>query len=671
MYVLNKRQINIINFLLQQNEFITVKSIAGEFEVSARTIRYDIEIIEDWLNVNNATLVKIPKIGIMIDTNLHKNVLQEKLSFISLENRVLTEKERIIYIVLELLSGEEELSIADISTRLYLSRNTITKVLNSTRKYLEENSLELEKVNAKGFRIVGTELKKRSLLLKIFMKVLDINNVILAMNDEEVYRELMEYCESNFPKYRFENLEVIYAEICKIENKFDFHLTDNALAKLTIYILIMLTRNEIHQHIEYENIEIRDFVEYKIAVGIANQLSEALNIKFLEEEIDFISNSLAEAELFNTDESFSIENASLRFNYEIIDLAKHIITYTENELKVDLSEDKKLYSDLVFHLKSALGRIKNNSNINSNYTYEIKSKFPLVFQLVKESINNYNKFEFNDDEISHIALHIRAAYERNYVENYKSTALVVCQEGVSLLNIMVAKLQRNFPDLKIIETCSIYDYMANKKKIDLVITTNSFKTKDVEAIKVSPFIENEDISKIAAKLGELNKYKQIYKYDQIKNAKGGRVIMLEHLINADMIRLGVEAKDWEEAIKQASMPLLDYEMITPAYVDNMINAVHELGPYIAIMPGIAFAHARPDETVNETCMSMVTLKEPVNFGSKQNDPIGIVFAFGARSGDDHLTALQDLAKFLLKEENIKFLNKETDIDKIVEKLTRI
>lgn len=672
MYVLNKRQINIINYLLQQNEFITVKSIAEEFDVSARTVRYDIEIIEDWLNINDATLVKIPKIGIMIDTNLYKNVLIEKLSFISLENRVLTEKERVIYIVLELLSGDEELSIADISTRLYLSRNTITKILNGTREYLKDNGLELTKVNAKGFKVSGSEIRKRGLLLEIFTEILDINNVILAMNDESIYTELMEYCDSNFPKFKFRNIDLIYEEITKIESKFDFHLTDRALAKLTVYLIIMLSRNENHQHIDYKNTEIRDFMEYKIAVDITEQLKEALGVEFLQEEIDFISNSLAEAEIFNTDESFSIENASLRFNYEIIDLAKHVIAYTETELRVDLSEDNKLYSNLVFHLKSALGRIKNNNKIGSSYTNEIKSKFPLVFELVKESISKYkNKFKFNDDEIAHIALHIRAAYERNYMENYKSTALVVCQAGVSLLNIMVAKLQRNFPDLKIIETCSIYDYEANKKNIDLVITTNSFKTKDTDVIKVSPFIENEDITKIAAKIGKLNKYKQIYKYEQIKDTKGGEVIMLEHLVSEDMIRLGVEAKDWEEAIKKSAEPLLEFDKITPEYVANMINAVHELGPYIAIMPGIAFAHARPDETVKETCMSMITLKEPVKFGSKQNDPIEIVFAFGAKSGDDHLMALQDLAKFLLSEENVKFLKKETDKTKIVEKLVNI
>ena len=147
--------------------------------------------------------------------------------------------------------------------------------------------------------------------------------------------------------------------------------------------------------------------------------------------------------------------------------------------------------------------------------------------------------------------------------------------------------------------------------------------------------------------------------------------MLEHLLSVDMIELGVEAEDWEDAIQKASAPLLAFDKITPVYVDNMIQAVKELGPYIAVMPGIAFAHARPDESVLETCMSMITLKEPVNFGSKQNDPIGIVFAFGAKNGDDHLKALQDLARFLMSDENIKFLKEESSKEKIIDKLLSI
>ncbi len=672
MYVLNKRQINITGFLLEQNVFVAAKTISEKFNVSVRTIRYDIELIEDWLNLNNAALVRVPKMGIMVKTNLHKDVLLEKLKFVSLENRILSEKERVTYIVLELLSDETGLSIAEISTRLYLSRNTIMKVIKKTREYLAENDLELVKVNAKGFIISGDEVKKREMLLKIFLELLDVNNIILAMNDEVVYKDFIEYCENNYPRFKFQNIKMIYAEIVKIEDEFDFHLTDTELARFTIYLIIMLTRNERNEYITYKDTEIHNLEEYDIAVKMAGQLGRAFDVSFLAEEIDGIANFLVQAKSFYADSNIPVEEINLRFNFKILDIAKHIIDYSQNELKVSLVNDNKLYADLVLHLKSAIGRYRNKKDIKGMYTDEIKSKFPLVFQIVKESLYSHkNKVRFNDDEVAYITLHIRAAYERNYHENYKSCVLVVCQEGVSLLSILVTKLQRNFPDLKLIETCSVYDYEAHKKKIDLIITTNSFKTRDADVIKVSPFLEDDDIGRITAKLAKLNKFKQIYKYDQIMDMKEGRIILLEHLLSVDMIELGVNADDWEDAIRKASSPLLRFNKITGAYIDNMIQAVKELGPYIVIMPGIAFAHARPDESVRETCMSMITLSEPVNFGSKQNDPVSIVFAFGAQNGDDHLKALQDLAKFLMSEENIRFLKEGSNKKTILNKLLNI
>ncbi len=135
-----------------------------------------------------------------------------------------------------------------------------------------------------------------------------------------------------------------------------------------------------------------------------------------------------------------------------------------------------------------------------------------------------------------------------------------------------------------------------------------------------------------------------------------------------MIELGVKVDDWEDSIRKAARPLINYNKVENAYVENMIKAVHELGPYIVIMPGIAFAHARPDETVKETCMSMITLDTPINFGSEENDPVSVVFAFGAENGNDHLKALQDLAMFLTVEENVEFLKNAKNKNLILEKI---
>ena len=50
------------------------------------------------------------------------------------------------------------------------------------------------------------------------------------------------------------------------------------------------------------------------------------------------------------------------------------------------------------------------------------------------------------------------------------------------------------------------------------------------------------------------------------------------LIDNDSIRLGLEAKDWKEAVKVAVDPLIESGAILPEYYDAIIESTEEPGP---------------------------------------------------------------------------------------------
>jgi mannitol/fructose-specific phosphotransferase system IIA component (Ntr-type) len=52
-------------------------------------------------------------------------------------------------------------------------------------------------------------------------------------------------------------------------------------------------------------------------------------------------------------------------------------------------------------------------------------------------------------------------------------------------------------------------------------------------------------------------------------------------------------------------------------------------------------------------MSLITLKEPVCFGSKNNDPAYIVICLGAVNNHSHLKAISELMQLLEKRELIQ------------------
>lgn len=122
--------------------------------------------------------------------------------------------------------------------------------------------------------------------------------------------------------------------------------------------------------------------------------------------------------------------------------------------------------------------------------------------------------------------------------------------------------------------------------------------------------------------------------------------MLSDLLDESLVRLDVEASDWEDAIRKAAQPLVDNGKVTPAYVDDIIKGVNELGPYIVITEHVALPHARPESGALESAVGIVTLKEPVEFGSADNDPVKYLFPLSAKDNDSHLGALQSLVELL-------------------------
>lgn len=113
-------------------------------------------------------------------------------------------------------------------------------------------------------------------------------------------------------------------------------------------------------------------------------------------------------------------------------------------------------------------------------------------------------------------------------------------------------------------------------------------------------------------------------------------------------RTGVEVGDWQEAIRTACQPLVDDGAVEPRYPERCIAMVEEHGPYIVLAPGIALAHARPEDGVRAMGVSAVTLRTPVAFGHPDNDPVDLVFAFGSPDREQHVGLLSALARRMLE-----------------------
>ena len=132
--------------------------------------------------------------------------------------------------------------------------------------------------------------------------------------------------------------------------------------------------------------------------------------------------------------------------------------------------------------------------------------------------------------------------------------------------------------------------------------------------------------------------------------------MLRDITNEKLIVLNIEASDWEDAIRKAAQPLVKEKKIKPSYVDAMINVTKEAGPYIVITKGVALPHARPENGSNSTSLGIATLKTPIKFGNKENDPVKYIFCLSAIDSNSHLKTMEELVELLDNPDFYKFLD---------------
>lgn len=142
--------------------------------------------------------------------------------------------------------------------------------------------------------------------------------------------------------------------------------------------------------------------------------------------------------------------------------------------------------------------------------------------------------------------------------------------------------------------------------------------------------------------------------------------MLKDLIDVKLVKLNIEAKDWEDAIRQSAQPLVENDKIKTSYVDDIITGVHEVGPYIVITEHVALPHARPEAGALKNAVGIATLANPIEFGNKHNDPVKYLFCFSAVNDQEHLSALAELAGLLENKEFFEILDNAKNAQEIID-----
>ncbi len=129
---------------------------------------------------------------------------------------------------------------------------------------------------------------------------------------------------------------------------------------------------------------------------------------------------------------------------------------------------------------------------------------------------------------------------------------------------------------------------------------------------------------------------------------------MEKLVNISDIELGVDASCWQDAVKKTGEILVREGRVKSEYIDDMIETVENLGPYIVLCPGLAMPHARPGGNVIKSGVGIITLSEPINFGNRTNDPVKVVVGLAGINDNAHVKVVQRIAEVFEDETMIDY-----------------
>ncbi len=674
--MINKRNLFIIEYLMKNNGNGQIRELAEKVNLSERSIRYDIDNINEYLEEEG-----FPKIEKLAKGKIFfENTDQFKEFFYKNYNQYLIlPEERIVYLFLKILFSDF-INLNQLSEKLDISRSTIKVDLKSVKETLDEYNLNLKLEHKIGLYMEDEEENIRKLAIKVLMKYFE-KYEIFKKNKKQFIKDtfILNEIEECIGNLELETIRTFINYNQKLMNKI---ISDEAYRIITLYIAVSIIR--IRKNSSLESIKNEKFL---LSTQEYENLNKSISILEANFEISFNKNEILKmTDYFLGSHTYNFKHSYYENWVEVEILIKKLIEDFNKKIDVNILKDSLLLEGLINHIKPTIYRIKNKIELQNSIYEEVIKSYPNLYEITKEVIKGLEEFAqetFSKDEIAFLVIHFKASIDRNKykLKNIKRV-LIVCGMGYGTSKLLAQQL-KDIYDVTIIDI--IPSHLLNKTmeknlEIDMIISTMDINGEasfnEIPIIKVNPIIGREDIHKldkynfpryrkkillsnilaiVENNTEILNKDNLITEFSEllddrlINDLSDNELTLLDTLLQSN-VSLNVETEDVYEAIEVAGNILVENEYVNDGYVQDMVNSVKELGSYIVISPGIAIPHYKWGNNVIKTGMSLITLSKPVFFPNGKE--VEIILAFASLDGKEHLNSLVDLMN-IINQKNFK------------------
>ena len=670
--MVKKRYFEIINLVINSNDEITVKDISNLYNITERSIRYDI----DELNVffqekNNKDIIEINnnRLKILYSEDEIEGIVEN----IKEKEYFLSENERVNILSYEIFLSKNEFILQYFTEKYNLSKTTVRYSLKELNKIISEYGLVIDMNNNRGYKIIGSEINIRKYIINI------LREYIKNTKEKKIeYDPLKKIIQKFYKKSRIEESKSTINKILDYTGK---TISDEAFETLQLFLFISVIRNKNGHEIE-EDVENEIFLSKTMEFSKIREILEKIeNIK--EKDIHYFVDFFLGSYSYNLEYSYFL-------NWILIEsLIDQFIKLLSDKLKVNLTEDKILRKELLNHIKPAIYRMKNKFKLTESILSEVKKQYMELFIKTKSSlkiISDFIDLSFDEDEAAFITVMIQRAIMRNNPSTLLKkdpNILIVCGLGYSSSRFLYENINNRFQvniiDIIPFNQLENYNYL---KKADIIISTLDFKLDGMDVITVNAVMNEKDILKLKnyglpekkskIKLSELLSIikkvpdetelkKQLMRnfgeniYDDMgEKSETGKSFV--ELLSEKSIKLNVAANNLDEVIEITGQTMIDSGLVKEEYTDELKNQIIQYGKYILVGDKTILPHGQLLKNVRETGFSLITLKKGIDFFGSE---IKIVICLASRNKDEHLRAILELNRYLKNPDfENELLNKE-------------
>lgn len=687
---MNKRMVSIIQELSNLEKKIGIADLAAKYEVSQRTVRNDINAINDMLKAHKLIELKLEKGGKIIrDRSFHEilHYIDDKDFY----DYKLSKEERKKIAAVLLINSSGFITLLDIAEHMSVSRATVISDLDEIKAYIKKGNLGVLSHANKGLRVEGKESDKRIFLMKL-----------VSFNPESEEQDVVG--KQIAIDYGIKDVlgKILYEQ----EHVYESFLNDHSFQKMLAYLIIMTNRIQQGEYIETR--EKKKNSKYEMAESILKYVGQYCHMIVTEDEVFFLSELLSFGRYIK-------QKKSDKDPFRIQMVTRQFIEQISEELGINLNRDYDFFESLSNHMESVFSAMPVDYEKNPVIEKVLEENAEIMQTVSKKIsvIREYAGREITVDEIGYITVHVCAAIERKKNKEISFHVIVACHAGIGTSRLLLEKLKKHF-NFQIIDIVSSHEARnLTLEQADFVISTVPLKECKIPYIIVSPLLSDADYLTIGNMIDKLRNTRNLPSrehqkkktakelmekmipvlYDKVPEEAGelarqlGEIVSeffrespdfndelyspcLYQLLPASHIQVDIQCNSWQEAVRKSAKKLLDLGYIEERYVDAMIRNIEENGPYIVLSKGFAFPHEGVDQGTRKLGMNLIRLASPINFDAEEKDPVEFVCCLSATDHKTHLKAFFNLINLLKREEFKEELRKSRTPEAMAEVIER-